>query len=69
MTTNEELATINAKLTEASTEIPALIAQLVAQVGDAADPALVEAIKAQAQGLADIVPDARRRAARRLIIV
>lgn len=56
--TNDELQGINAKLTEAGTEIPALLEQLVSQVGDQADPALVAEIKAKATALADIVPNA-----------
>ncbi len=57
MATNDELAAINDKLTEAATEIPAKLDELLAQVGDVADPALVAEIKAKAQALADIVPN------------
>jgi len=57
MATNDELATIKAQLTEASTEIPAKLDELLAQVGDQADPALVAEIKTLSAGLADIVPN------------
>lgn len=54
---NEELATIKSSLTEATTEIVAKIDELLGQVGDTADPALVAEVKLLAQGLADIVPN------------
>lgn len=57
MSTNEELASVRALLVEASTEIPAKIDLLLAQVGDQADPALVADIKSLATGLANIVPN------------
>lgn len=64
MSTNDELAGIQADLTEALTEIPALIGtlndkidQLLDQAGDTVDAALVASIKADAQTLADIVPN------------
>lgn len=57
MATNDELSAINDALTEAATEIPAKLDELLAQVGDAADPALVAEIKAKAQALADLVPN------------
>lgn len=58
MSTNDELKDVDAKLTEAATEIPAKIDELIAQAGDAVDPALVADLKAKASALADIVPNA-----------
>lgn len=61
MATNDELVEIGQKLDEASAELgglPAQILELLAQVGDQADPDLVASIKAKAQALADIVPNA-----------
>lgn len=56
MSTNQELDDVRALLVEASQEIPAKLDTLLAQVGDAADPALVAEIKDLATGLANIVP-------------
>ena len=58
MATNDELKGIRDSLQEASTEIPAKLDELLAQVGDAADPALVAEIRSLAGGLAGIVPNA-----------
>lgn len=57
---NEELAAINASLAEASDEIVAKIAQLeaVAAAGEVADPALLAEVRARAEGLANVVPNA-----------
>jgi len=56
---NDQLASINASLTEASNEIVARIAQLQAQVdsGDPVDSALLAEIGSRAASLADIVPN------------
>ena len=57
MANNQELQDVRALLQEASTEIPAKLDELLAQVGDAADPALVAEIKGLAGNLAGIVPN------------
>ncbi len=61
MTVNQELQEIGAKLDEAATELsglPAQIDELIAQVGETADPELVASIKSKADLLANIVPNA-----------
>lgn len=57
MATNDELKALNDTLTEAATEIPALINQLIEAAGDQADPELIATARAKAQALADIVPN------------
>jgi hypothetical protein len=56
---NDQLAAVNASLTEASNEIVARIAQLQAQVdaGDPVDSALLAEIESRAAALANIVPN------------
>jgi hypothetical protein len=56
---NDQLAAVNASLTEASNEIVARIAQLQAQVdaGDPVDSALLAEIGSRAAALANIVPN------------
>lgn len=58
MAVNDDLTQVKTLLDEAATEIVAKIDELTAQAGDAVDPALVADLKARAQGLADIVPNA-----------
>lgn len=61
MATNEELTEIGAKLDEAQAELqdlPAQIEALIAAAGDQADPALVASLRAKAERLANIVPNA-----------
>ena len=60
MATNDELQAIGAKLDEAAAELsglPAQIEELLAQVGDQADPALVASLRSKAEALASIVPN------------
>lgn len=56
---NAELEAIRASLTEASTEIPARLDELLAQVqaGQPVDPELLAQVKGLAGGLAGIVPN------------
>ena len=61
MATNEDLAQVDANLTEGLSELsglPAEIAELIAQAGDSADPALVQSILAKSNAIKNIVPDA-----------